>query len=61
MMAQCTTHTQLKAVYGVSRVTCHCEPGPPITSQKVRGPEVEAILREVYRSPFNRDFHVLFD
>ena len=29
MMALCTAHTQLKFVYGVSRVTCHRTPGPP--------------------------------
>ena len=30
MVAQCTAHSQLKSVYGVSRVTCHHTPGPPI-------------------------------
>ena len=43
MMAQCTAHAQLKSVYGVSRVTCRLEPGPPISMSKVRGPGVEAI------------------
>ena len=42
MMAQCTAHAQLKSVYGVSRVTFHREPGPPISMSKVRGPGVEA-------------------
>ena len=46
MMAQCTAHTQLKSVYGVSRVTCHREPGPPISMPKVRGPGVEATVVE---------------
>ena len=35
-------HAQLKSVYGVSRVTCHRELGPPIFMSKVRGPGVEA-------------------
>ena len=35
MVAQCTAHAQLKSVYGVSRVTCHREPGPPISMSKV--------------------------
>ena len=30
------------SVYGVSRVTCHREPGPPISMSKVRGSGVEA-------------------
>ena len=42
MMAQCTAHAQLKSVYGVSRVTCHRESGPPIFMSKVREPGVEA-------------------
>ena len=46
MMAQCTAHAQLKSVYGVSRVTCHRTPGPPIFMSKVRGPGVEANRRE---------------
>ena len=33
---------KLKSVYGVSRVTRHHEPGPPISMSKVRGPGVEA-------------------
>ena len=37
MIAQYTAHAQLKSVYGVSRVTCHHESGPPLT----RGPGVE--------------------
>ena len=44
MMAQCTAHAQIKSVYGVSRVTCHREPGPPISMSKVTGPGVEAKL-----------------
>ena len=42
MMAQCTAHAQLKFVYGMSRVTCHRKPGPPIFTSKIRGPGVEA-------------------
>ena len=42
MMALCAAHTQLKSVYGVSRVTCHHTPGPPIFMSKVRGPGVDA-------------------
>ena len=34
MVAQDTAH---KSVYGVSRVTCHRDPGPPISMSKVRG------------------------
>ena len=41
-MAQCTANAQLKSVYGVSRVSCHRELGPPISMSKVRGPGVEA-------------------
>ena len=37
MMAQCTDHTQLKSIYGVSRVTCSRTPAPPITSQRSEG------------------------
>ena len=42
MVAQYTAHAQLKSVYGVSRVMCRLEPGPPISMSKVRGPGVEA-------------------
>ena len=47
MMAQCTAHAHLKSVYGVSRVMCHREPGPPIFMSKVRGPGVEASEKRV--------------
>ena len=30
-------NTQLKSIYGVSGVTCHNEPGPPITSGRSDG------------------------
>ena len=49
MMAQCTDHAQLNSVYGVSRVTCHLEPGPPISMSKVRRPGVEATFLPNYR------------
>ena len=41
-MMALSDHAQLKSVYGVSRVMCHREPGPPIFMSKVRGPGVEA-------------------
>ena len=44
-------HTQLKSVYGVSRVTCPREPGPPIFMSKIRGPGVEATQPKIKRDP----------
>ena len=37
MVAQCTAHSQLKSVYGVSGVMYHHKPSPPITSQRSEG------------------------
>ena len=51
MMAQCTARAQLMSLYGVSRVTCHREPGPPISMSKFRGSGVEASHR--HDSPNN--------
>ena len=36
----------VNGAYGVSRVTCNREPGPPISMSKVRGPGVEATVVE---------------
>ena len=52
MMTECTAHTQLKSVYGVSRVMCNREPGPSISMSKVRGPGVEA--RKTFLSVISR-------
>ena len=41
MIAQCTEHAQLESIYGVSRVTCHHEPGTPISISKIKGPGVK--------------------
>ena len=51
MMAQCTAHAQLKYVYGVYRVTCHRELGPPIFMTMVRGPLVKVNYTGMSRSP----------
>ena len=58
MVAQCTAHAQLKSVCGVSRVTCHRTPDPPITSQRSEG--LGSRLKGVCRNGGNRvTFYVL--
>ena len=48
-----TAHAQLKSVYGLSRVTCHRKPGPPITSQRSEGLVSWLVLHRSLRRSLN--------